>query len=104
METATILKDMYKDLVGEFKLVSDKGDMWGEAMGTFFTVAAELYHRGDFYVPPKWDYSPGMAEDPREPEDYFYDMCIECSTADLQKFGHLLNRYTGFLKRAGHSY
>ena len=94
----------YKDMVYEFKLTMDKGDPWGHAIITFFTVAAELNHRGDYYIPPEWEYYPGMAEDSREPEDYFYSMCEECSTADLQKFGKLLHRYTGRLKRHGHSY
>ena len=94
----------YKDMVYEFKLSTDKGDPWGSTLSTFFAVAAELHHRGDFYIPPDWGYSPGMAEDPREPEDYFYDLCVECSTADLQKFGSLMNRYTDCLRRAGRSY
>ena len=55
-------------------------------------------------VPDEWDYNPGMGGDPREPDSFFFDVFAEAVTADLERFGELLHRYTRMLKAAGLSY
>ena len=93
----------YADVKGEYKLIEDSGDKWGSAMSCFFALSSELWMRGA-YESIEWDYSPGLCDDPREPDDYFYDVFLNTSTAALQKLGDLMHRYTEALDRTGHSY
>ena len=91
------------ELKSEYKLQADSGDKWGSGMSAYFSVAAELWWRGDD-IPRHWQYSPGCASDPREPEDYLYSVFNECSSDDLERFGNILERYTRNLDRIGESY
>lgn len=87
----------------EYRLQADRGDAWGSAMIAFFTLANELYMRGAD-IPSEWGYSPGMVDDPREPEDYFYDMFRMTGEFMLLEIGNLLHRYTEHLKYHGEDY
>jgi len=94
----------YQDLMDEFRICYDKGDAWGSVMGTLFPVAAELYYR-EGPIPIHWGYSPGAChDDPRDDEDYMYEILNEAETNALVRFGNFLDRFSGFLKRAGEDY
>ena len=93
----------YEDLKAEYRLMQDSGDKWGSAMECFFSLCAELWMRGA-YDAPEWGYSPGIADDPREPDGGYYEIFIDAQTDALQKLGALMFRYTGILEAAGHSY
>ena len=95
---------MYRDLISDYKLSHDPGDAWGSAMGAFFDLAAELYNRGDD-IPDEWGYRPGaMGGDPRDSDSYNFELFDTADTADLERFGALLHRYTDFLRAAGRNY
>ncbi len=95
----------YQDLMDEFRMIYDKGDSWGSVMGAFFPVAAELYFR-EAPVPPEWGYSPGAGshDDPRDDEDYLFEVLEYADTSALIKFGSFLERFSRLLKRAGEAY
>lgn len=86
-----------------YKETHDTYDPWGAAIVAFFGVAAELCHRGES-TPAHWQYSPGMGDDPREPEDYLFEDFEQADTEDLIQFGNVLERYTRNLDRTGKSY
>jgi len=81
----------------------DSYDPWSSTLISFFTVANELYVRGS-EIPHEWEYSPGMADDPRESEDYLYDACVEADTNDLIKFGQFLHSECEKLRARGQDY
>jgi hypothetical protein len=72
-------------------------------MAMHFAIAGEMLHRG-LNIPFDWDYSPGMADDPREPDSIEFDLCLEASDADLERAGNILHRYEDFLRRHGKDY
>ena len=86
----------------ELRLLDLKYDPWGTTMAAWFDVAAELWTRGE--TPLEWDYSPGVASDPREPENHFFNMFKAENTGTLILLGNLLERYTRQLTRAGKDY
>jgi hypothetical protein len=92
-----------KDFRHEIALVWDGGDKWGSVMSIFWPLAAELWWRGEL-VPPEWGFYPGLGDDPREHDEYFFEVCEGTSTEDLLYFGKLLDRYCNFVKRAGKDY
>ena len=91
------------ELTKLYKESADTYDKWGSAMGAFFGAAAELSHRGES-TPHHWQYSPGLSDDPREPDDYLYADFAATDTDDLVKFGNIMERYTRNLDRIGESY
>lgn len=93
----------YADIKSEYQLSRDSGDPWGSLMTAWFGLAGELWMRGEA-VPVEWNYSPGAAADPREPEDYMYDLYKDATTEALVRFGNVLERYARFVKRAGRDY
>lgn len=90
------------DIKKEFKHSRDASDPWGESINLLFQVAAELWWRGE--CPSHWDYSPGAASDPREPEDYFYELIEKETTGELVAFGNLLERHVQLMVHMGRSY
>lgn len=78
-------------------------DMWGTSMQAWFDVASELWWRGEA-VPDHWEYSPGCADDPREPDSYLSEYCGELDTETLIKAGNILCRYTAVLEKHGEGY
>jgi len=91
-----------KELKKEMYLANDLAyDPWSACMEVLFQISAELYHRGEFI---DWSYSPGMASDPREPENYHFRMLTETGTEVLLHCGRVLNRYCDPLEKAGESY
>ncbi len=86
-----------------FKESFDRGDKWGSSLTAWFTVANEISYR-DECTPNAWQYSPAMADDPRESDDYLYEECTQADLADLIQFGDVLERYTRNLERNGYSY
>ncbi len=95
----------YSNLISDVKLAHDSGDAWGSAMGAFFDLTAELWTRDDAIVPDEWRYSPGAAGgDPRDPDSYFFEVFKSADTADLERLGAVLDRYTGMLRSAGRDY
>lgn len=94
------------DLIKVYKECADSGDPWGSAMGAWFTVSNELYFRG-VEIPGSWNYSPGAiasGADPREPDDYMYEVCCAADSPTLLRFGDVLCKYTTNLSESGFSY
>jgi len=85
----------YSELKRAYKEAYNAGDPWGSNISALFNVSAELWHRGA-HIP--WEYSPGMASDPREPDDYLYEACAGASDANLLRFGAVLNRFDEYLR------
>lgn len=95
---------MSNELLKEFKnLDLFSMDEWGGAMGALFSIASEMFMRG-LDIPPEWGYSPGMADDPREPDSIEFEACKEASDCDLEETGKLLNRYLDILRAQGKDY
>lgn len=92
-----------QDIKSEYKIQADSGDRWGSAMSAYFDLVAELYYRGED-IPDSWQYSPGCAVDPREPDAYMYGIFQDADSNTLVKFGNILERYTRNLDRLGESY
>ena len=78
-------------------------DEWDGAMGALFSIASEMFMR-DLDIPSEWGYSPGMTDDPREPESIEFEACKEASDSDLEETGKMLNRYLDILKKQGKDY
>lgn len=76
---------------------------YGWCMSAWFAVAAEMYWRG-MDIPSDWNYSPGAARDPREPDAPEYLYCLEASNDELRAAGNVLARYARMLKHAGKDY
>lgn len=87
----------------DINLTWDSGDKWGSAMMLFFDCASELYARGAD-IPPEWGYSPGLCDDPREEESYFYDIFKETEIDSLIRLGNILNRLCNIYKAQGLDY
>lgn len=96
-------KYSYADIKSEYKMMHDKGDPWGSVMQAWFSCAAELWQRG-LVVPVAWGYSPGLAAVPTDPEDFMYDLFRGADNQSIVKFGNVLAKYAGLLKRAGKDY
>jgi len=94
----------YDDIKTEYKLMRDRGDPWGSAMGAWFDLAAELEYRyGE--TPSEWQYvPPATAGDPREEDSAYFDLFQDASREALVQLGNLLSRYATMLRRAGMDY
>lgn len=91
----------YRDALAELK-IDLPSDPWGNAMGLFFDVAAQLYILGGPHmVPPAWRYRPGAGGPVVEDET---SIVLQMDVADLLQLGEILHRYTCRLDRAGKSY
>lgn len=73
------------------------GDHWGIALDAWFECAGAMWWRG-MSIPSEWNYSPGMASDPREPDSYFHALMNEASDEILLEIGNFLTRYCQYLK------
>lgn len=94
----------YKDLKGEFRLTSS-GDVWGDTMQWWFSIADELYwNREEGVVPASWEFKPAPMGPQNDPEDYITVVVKSATTEDLVKFGEVLSRYSHFLKLVGKDY
>jgi len=90
-----------RELKAEFRLHSD-GDPWGTTMAFWFAVAGEMYVRG-IPIPDAWRYRPSPLG-AKDPDAFETEICEQAGDETLAAFGALLNRYAGFLKRAGKDY
>ena len=94
----------YRQLISEFRC-DDSQDSWGTVMHWWFTVADELnFNRPALTVPESWRFRPSPLGPQNEPGDYAANAVAESSDDALARFGALLNRYAGFLKRRGKDY
>lgn len=89
----------YAGLKAEYRL--DGADPWGNGMGWFFAVAAEMDRR-NLLIPDEWRYRPnGHVADLAE---YEPSICAAATDEALERFGALLNRYTRLIKHLGKDY
>ena len=88
----------------ELKTTLDSYDKWGSAMIPYFECANHLYYKDSSKIPEHWQYSPGISDDPREEDDYFFELFDGCSIGELITIGNFLSRYTDLLDKNGHSY
>lgn len=87
--TTKVFRNEYKFAFSE--------DHWGTAMDAWFEAVAHMWWRG-IPVPTKYEYSPGMGNDPRETDSYFYALCNEASDESLIQIAELMFRYCQYLK------
>lgn len=85
----------------DFRDIFDSGDKWGSAMGALFTVEGEMYMRG---LDSVGGFKPGAVSDPRERDDYLFEVCEEVDDDDLVYAARVLNRYVDLCRRAGLNY
>lgn len=92
-------------LRGEYRVMHDPGDPWRSAMGAWFDLCAELYHRGGPLAETwldRWHYRPGAcAEDLRDHDAPMFETFAEAPTGALVAFGVLLDRYVRMLRSRG---
>lgn len=81
----------------------DSGDRWGSAMQVAFAICSELHIR-DEPIPVSLGYSPGCADDPREPDGYEYELLLNVPSKDLYHAAVVYSRYLDFLKMRGEDY
>ena len=94
----------YKQLISEFRC-DDCDDPWGTVMHWWFTVADEIhFKRPKLNIPVNWRFRPSPLGSQNEPDDYAAVAVAQASDAALDRFGAVLNRYAGFLKRRGRDY
>jgi hypothetical protein len=91
-----------KVFLQEFRLVGAP-DWWASSMDAWFEACSHIWWRG-IHVPSKYQYSPGMGSDPREPDSYFHDLCNEASDEALMEIAEFLFRYCQLLKHHGKDY
>ena len=72
-------------------------------MGWWFSIAAELYTRGED-LPEEWKYSPGAAGKPVDPDDYHAPMIAGASTKNLFEFVKTVEEDAKRLKAKGKDY
>lgn len=93
----------YAELLAEYRLCSG-GDPWGECMSAWFGAVGEMHWRG-LDIPCEWRYFPGAGGDGRaEEEDYFREVFAGADDDSLERFAHVMSRYSDKLRTAGHSY
>lgn len=92
----------YSNLVGEFRLMFDAGDPWGDTMSAWFSTAAELYNRGAT-IPDEWSYKPGACVE-QEVDDIWSELFEHAEDVDILKFGRMLSKYAYVLRTAGVDY
>lgn len=92
----------YKLLIADFRMYASS-DPWGECMGAFFAVAAEMYMR-DLEIPEVWRYGPGAMSDPRDPDEIWFEALKATDDESLAQFGAVLSRYSDLLKSAEMDY
>ena len=125
METGQIklTREMKRKSLNLFRM-DDWGDPWGTGMGHMFAIADIVYHAEES-TPPGWYFRHGQSNcDPianyaihAAEEDHTECECIWPDTeyvpfldagplgvAMLTYAGNVLNRYLGFVKRAGRDY
>lgn len=89
----------YRDALAELK-IDLPSDPWGNAMGLFFEVAAQITIL-DGVTPPAWGYRPGAGGPVVEDEA---SIVLQMDVADLLQLGEILHHYTRRLDHAGRSY
>ena len=94
----------YKDLMTDFRLCFGDGDPWGSAMTWWFSVADEIHFNRSFAVPAAWRFRPSPLGPSNDPDAFETEAVQAASDEALMKFGAVLNRYAGVLKRAGKDY
>lgn len=77
------------DLLDAYRADFDTFDVWGSNINKLFDISAELWMRNEG---PPWEYSPGLAADPRE-DSIFAGACKNATTEELLAFGALLNTF-----------
>ena len=98
---------MNRVLKNEFKLTND-GDNWGNVMAWLFAIGDYITFETDESVPDEWQFKPSpMGAN----EDCFVFQSLrhfasegEIMSADVLKFGNVLNRVRDILERKGESY
>jgi hypothetical protein len=80
------------------------GDKWGHTMSWLFHIADELYHHRETPVPDDWGFRPSPLGPSNDPDSYETECVAEATDEELVRFGNVLNRYAGLLKRAGRDY
>lgn len=94
----------YDDLKSEFRIASS-GDAWGDVLHWWFAVAEEIhFNRPRLLVPRDWQFQPSPMGMSSDPDDYATGAVALATDDALQRFGALLNRVAGALKRAGKGY
>ena len=93
----------------EFRLASDKGDMWGESTAAHFECAAHIVLREQSPVPKNWGYKQGCynqfkGRDDRDTDNHYHTLFDNTSTKVLIEIGNLLSRYEDYLEYKGLSY
>jgi len=90
------------DLLNEFR-TAQSGDVWGDTMHWWFTIADELYFR-EGQTPAHWQFRPSPLGPSNDPEDYATNVARETGAEALLFAGNVLTRYAQMLKRAGMDY
>lgn len=91
---------LYKDLAGELRLFSDKGEEQSVATDAMFEVCAALYVIGAD-IPEEWGYDPGANTDPRDEESHWYHYLDCYNEHELLEIGAFLNRYLSLIDKPG---
>jgi hypothetical protein len=78
-------------------------DNWATCLDAQFECAAHLWWKS-VAVPYEWEYSPGAVSDPREPDNYFYELFDLTEPDILIEIGNFLNRYCEIMRKAGMNY
>lgn len=94
----------YTDLKEEFSIFSDGSDAWGSTLSWWSTIAGELYHNRNAYIPDAWCYRASPCGNDNDPDSIVTEIVENATTEALLKFGNVLTRYARRLKRAGKDY
>lgn len=86
----------------DFRMM-DAGDSWGNVMGWWFTIADDLWFRGEC-VPEHWQYKPSPLGPTNEADSLETTICAETDSDTLRRFGNTLYRYAAMLRQAGEDY
>ncbi len=80
------------DVVREFARFADQYDIESELLSIMFDTCAEMTYRG-LEVPAELQYSPGaLADDPREPESYWFELLAGLEDDELKPLVMHYNR------------
>lgn len=95
----------FSNLEFDFRTYVDgTADMHADVSHWWFTIADEAWHNRRCQIPYNWGFHPSPLGPVNDPEDMATAAALAATDQELMRFGEVLHRYAGRLRRAGMAY